>query len=236
MDHKKIFATSGLIVFLLVAGAYFVITQNEFYRFSDEKLEMGLQKIAIFHNVSLLTAANDNTALGFMSTEIGLSYQEKIKENETHEVKIEYDVTISRTDTNGKIDTTRQPSTKSFSIELSSSAFKIAPQDKLKKEEGTVFPAQFLWTITPQQSGEHLLRIDLTEVLSTEYVGDPAYVQLFTVNGTPMDVTKWRTLTLPVTVHTYLGISKAAFSWIMYLGGLIGFVLMYPLFIDWVRN
>ena len=180
---QKNLAISGLIVVLLVARAYFVITQNEFYRFSDEELETSLRETAIAHNVSSLTAARDNTALGSMSTEIGLSYQEEMKETETLEVKIEYDRTISRTDTNGRIDTTRQPATKPFSIELSSSAFKIAPRDKIKKKEGTNFPTQFLWTITPQQSGEHLLRIDLTEVLSTEYVGDPAYFQLFTVNG-----------------------------------------------------
>ena len=232
MDHKKILAISGLIVVLLVAGAYFVITQNEFYRFSDEELETSLRETAIAHNVSSLTAARDNTALGSMSIEIGLSYQEKMKETETLEVRIEYDRTITIVDTNGKSDRTRQPSTKSFSIKLSSSAFEIAPQDKIIKKEGTDFPTQFLWTITPQQPGEHLLRIDLTEVLSTEYVGDPAYFQLFTVNGDSMDITKWRTLTLPVKVYTYLCISKAT----IYLGGFIGYVLMHPFFIDWIRK
>jgi len=236
MKRKKILATSGLVFVLLAAGPYFVITQNEFYRFSDEKPESDHQKIAISHMVSSITAARDNTALGSMSIKIDLSYHREMKEDETREIKIEYDATISRTDTNGRIDTIRQPSTTSFSIKLSSSAFTIAPEKKITKKEGTDFPTQFLWTITPQQSGSHLLIIDLTEVLSIEYMENPAFFELFTINGNSEDLIKSRTQTLPVKVYTPLGISKAASSWIMYLGGLIGFVLMYPLFIDWVKN
>ena len=187
MDHKKVFATCGLVIVLLAAGAYFVITQNEFYQFSDEEPEIDLQKIAISHFVSLLTAANDNSALGTMSTKIDLSYQGKMKGYKTRKVKVEYDITITRVDTNGKNYIIRQPSTTSFSIKLSSSAFEIAPQDKITKKEGTDFPTQFLWTITPQQLGEHLLIIDLTEVLSIEYTGNPAFFEFFTVNGDLMD-------------------------------------------------
>ena len=100
MGHNRILAASGLVVVLLIAWAHFEITQGEFYRFSDEEPESSLREFVMNRSVSPTIAALSRVPLSNVSTTIHLSYKEEMRENETHEVKIQYNAEMLVIDNN----------------------------------------------------------------------------------------------------------------------------------------
>lgn len=131
------------------------------------------------------------------------------------------------------------------SIELYAPAFEIAPSKKITKYAGTPSPTKFVWLVTPKKEGDQRLLINTGETLKLTLF-DQLTSELF-INGERVDEQsaytledaakiKSEPLQIPLTVDTIWGVSRRFAGIIQALLGFIVFILMYPLFTDFIKN
>lgn len=121
-------------------------------------------------------------------------------------------------------------------IHLNSSGFEISPSTRQTISKSNNLPAELRWTITPKSEGEHLLLLKLPE--AHELAPDYLISKLcYTLNGISQAVGDTSFYELPLTVGTAWGVSKTVEDSVRAFLALIGFILLYPLFLDfWKRR
>jgi hypothetical protein len=109
-------------------------------------------------------------------------------------------------------------------LTLSSSGFKIVPDKPIKHSKRTNLPISHAWTITPLDEGEHLLILKLDKVPSAPHKWTAV------INDVPTATTEG-VFQLPIVVYTIWGYSERVVQLVYGVAGVIGFFLMWPLFI-----
>lgn len=120
-------------------------------------------------------------------------------------------------------------------VKLVSSGFDI--QGLSTAKEGTPFPLRFTWTLTPKKEGRHELLIDLSEFVRDSRVdSDLIGATDVRLRGAKIDLQDGTALPVVIQVAGPFGVP----SWIVTAGasipGFIGFLLTYPLFVDWLKR
>ena len=119
-------------------------------------------------------------------------------------------------------------------VKLVSSAFEV--QGLSIQKEGTPFPLYFTWTITPKKEGTHELLIDLSEIVRDSRldssINGKTDVRFGNIAG---NLNEGVVLPLKIKV-TQFGLP----GWIINAGAslpaFLGFVLTYPLFVEWLNK
>jgi hypothetical protein len=120
-------------------------------------------------------------------------------------------------------------------INLLSSGFEIQGLSDAKK--GAHYPLVFTWTISPKKEGNHEMLLDLSNIVrdarnDSELIG----LTVVRMNSNIASLKDGMVLPLTINVTGPLGVP----NWIVSAGasipGLLGFVLTYPLFVDWLRR
>jgi hypothetical protein len=179
-----------------------------------------------------------------MGIDLKLIYPQDMQENQTSAVTLQYDVITARTDpvtfkvseeSWGKLPLT-------IGASLNSSAFDIEPSEFLKKEPGHPLPVSFVWSISPQKEGDHILLLDISFLTSSwqplaavQRKLEPTPKIAFFLNEEEVSMTEFGVIQLPVKVHTILGVSNTTVDSIRAAIGLVAFVLLYTIFVDWMK-
>lgn len=120
-------------------------------------------------------------------------------------------------------------------VKLVSSAFDI--QGLSAAKEGTPYPLVFTWTISPKKEGKHEILLDLSEFVR-DARADSKVIGTTEVHlgHDGIDLKDGTALPLQVNVSGQFGVP----GWIVTAGaslpGFFGFVLTYPLFVDWLKR
>lgn len=118
-------------------------------------------------------------------------------------------------------------------VKLLSSGFDVQGLSTVK--EGAPFPLSFTWTISPKKEGKHELLLDLSEFVRDARTDSYGTTEV-RVRGDKVDLKDGTVLPLRVTVTGKFGVP----SWLVSAGaslpGFFGFVLTYPLFVDWLKR
>lgn len=125
-----------------------------------------------------------------------------------------------------------EPSPMTAEVELSSATFKIVPSPRISRS-GTP-PFVYTWVVTPQSLGRHALLVDIAQLLDRDSID--VLEDVVTLNGKALATANATSLALPVRVLTEWGISGRTFNLLRAAVGLLGFILTYPLWIQWVRR
>ena len=129
-----------------------------------------------------------------------------------------------------------------MSIILSGASFSINPDYKIIKNKGSEFPLVWSWSIAPKSLGKQELLIDLSDLKLTKY-GDNfqgGYALYVTINGERKNrniaISNLRTKALPIKVLSFLGISKLHVELLKYTFAILGFILMYPPIMSFIKK
>jgi hypothetical protein len=126
---------------------------------------------------------------------------------------------------------------------LAGAAFTVTPASELTNSAGTALPALWRWSISPvekkQGSQELVLYLDdiALAVMGDDPSADLSFVK--SVNGFPTWPVSYASLkseVLKVYVFTEEGLPVDLYFIIRYGVGVIGFVLLYPLFVDRLKE
>ena len=156
--------------------------------------------------------------------DLKVTYPEEIRENEAPSVELRYDEERGLTG--------EPPGEITAAVALSSPAFQITPGEPIRRSG--VPPFTFAWVVQPKAEGRYALLLDLGDLLqrdSLEVLDDKV-----TLNGQAVHLEDARSLVLHVRVFTVWGISRTTFEALRAGGGILGFILTYPLWIQWVRR
>lgn len=120
-------------------------------------------------------------------------------------------------------------------VKLVSSGFDI--QGLSTAKEGAPFPLCFTWTISPKKEGKHELLLDLSEFVR-DARSDSGLIGAtdVRVRDGKVDLKDGEVLPLQVLVTGQFGVP----GWLVSAGasipGFFGFILTYPLFVDWLKR
>lgn len=168
-------------------------------------------------------------------------YPRYLRENQTGVVALTYerflDTPKSYSDPKDIIRTELRSLDKDVIARLSSSGFKVSPEDAIKRNKGQSLPAIFKWTITPEKEGYHPLVLDVSELLL--YTSPKARDELttqFVLNGAVTPLRDEGIVDLPVQVDTRWGIPQTWVTIASAVVGFAGFLIGYPVFVEWLKR
>lgn len=141
--------------------------------------------------------------------EVKLTYPRTMRRNETKEVKLEHTF-VDKSRINKELP--------SLVAKLYSSAFDVAPLEQIKKTQLPNVLSTITWIITPKNEGKHLLMLSLSYSEENNFGF------------------RDKTFKLVVRVLTIWGVSGLTYYILRGVLIFIGFVIVYPLFVDWVRK
>lgn len=122
-----------------------------------------------------------------------------------------------------------------IAAQLISSAFDIQGISKIKK--GTPYPLHFDWTVSPKIEGRHDLLLDLSEITHNAREdsagGGATDVQ---IGDRKVELKDGVGLPLQIEVTGLFGLPKTIANAVISLPALLGFILNYPIFLDWLRK
>lgn len=120
-------------------------------------------------------------------------------------------------------------------VNLVSSGFDIDGLSTAK--EGTPYPLTFMWTISPKKEGKHELLLDLSEfVRDSRTDGQPIGTTEVRLRDDKIELRDGTTLPLQVSVRGQFGLPSWAVTTGASLPGFLGFILTYPLFLEWLKR
>jgi len=120
-------------------------------------------------------------------------------------------------------------------VKLVSSGFEV--QGLSTAKEGAPFPLSFTWTISPKKEGKHELLLDLSEFVR-DARSDSSLIGTteVRVRDDKIDLKNGAVLPLQVVVTGQFGVP----GWLVSAGasipGFFGFILTYPLFVEWLKR
>jgi hypothetical protein len=120
-------------------------------------------------------------------------------------------------------------------IKLVSSGFDV--QGLSTAKEGAPFPLGFTWTISPKKEGKHELLLDLSDFVR-DARSDSSLIGTteVRVHDDKIDLKDGAVLPLHITVTGQFGVPGWLLSAGASLPGFFGFILTYPLFLDWLKR
>ena len=122
-----------------------------------------------------------------------------------------------------------------MSARLDSSAFDTTNAIVTAMEDA-VLPHTFRWTITPRRVGQHLVMLDLQDIIDSS-TGSPLFgTTEVAIAGKIASLE--RGVQLPLAIMVFDEEKQFAWLWntLNVIPALIGFVLTYPLFVEWLRR
>ncbi|MCZ6623535.1 MAG: hypothetical protein O7B35_04795 [Deltaproteobacteria bacterium] len=241
--NAKSHAVSIAVGAALALGGFFTFSGllydvSPFTRFAKEPFDAGSTSIDATNTIIPgQTASLIRRSL--QSTTFRLTCPANVKINETFTINLQHDRQFFTVDEHGnRTDyTVSYPAGKGAS--LSSSAFNIAPSERIAKESKSL-PAHFVWTATPKSEGKHLLVLSISELFYHQE-SDPAdrYYKIrnkLIINGTEEARTDLDSVTVPVSVYTIWGISETTYQLLKWGVGAVIFVVTYPLLLTFLKR
>lgn len=118
---------------------------------------------------------------------------------------------------------------KKFKLELSGPNVEIAPEGKIDIPENPKdeFKPKWSWTYRAQSAGNNTLSLQLSNV---------PYKKWYKLNQDKTPYELENPIILPLEVSTATGLNARFESLIKFIGPVIGFILMYPLFLEWLHK
>lgn len=116
----------------------------------------------------------------------------------------------------------------SLAIEVQAPAIKTIPA-------GTKLPAERLWSIKPKDEGDHNLVLNVSSALMAASSQDLVEANLL-VNGSDLQLPASGEIPLPLKVTTVWGVSEVTVNIVRGVLGLLGFILMYPLLVEFIKK
>lgn len=175
--------------------------------------------------------------LAFRIAKLNVAYPSTMRENETLPVEVAYSVTyhpMQLPDPRGIVSTDPLSAQElgeldaALNLELSSSGFAVEPKTEIARPAKAKLPITEVWTVTPSAEGSRYLLLKVQE----ENVSGGLAFRVFhraSINGVPTHADTNGVYRLPVTVHTYWGVSRITSSLIGFALAGIGAVLSYPI-------
>ncbi len=100
---------------------------------------------------------------------------------------------------------------------------------------GSKLPTERLWSIRPKDEGEHNLVLNVSSALMTASSKDLVEANLL-VNGDALQLPTSGDIPLPLKVTTVWGVSEVTVNIVRAAIGLVGFILMYPLLVEFLKR
>src|SRR5262249_1243584 len=124
------------------------------------------------------------------------------------------------------------------SISVHSPAFEIAPKEPQALPQGTNSESGLQWAVLPKTMGNQVLLLDIPQILwnpprKEGLTGWFKPTPIMKVNGVRISDFDQKRLELRIEVTTLFGISEIRFKIIQYSLAFFGFVLTYPLLIEY---
>ncbi len=180
----------------------------------------------------------------FLRSRIALSYPAKMREDQTSAVNLKYlldyyviDMSLYLPGGPISTDPPRKSIDKldgSIDIELASSGFEVVPQGARQARNGEPLPIDQLWTITPKQTGDHMLLLTIREKHEGTY--ERNFSSEAEINGSRVQFEQPGIYKLPVYVNTYWGVSRIKATLVGAFFAFIGFVLSWDILAPLIRR
>ena len=219
-----ILATTGLVLFTLAYATNSRLLRSGAVVFSDTELER--RELSIHRTAPSPILAYPGMHL---NSETHVTYNPRMRENQNQTVTIRYSVKppprYSSTAPLGDI------TVPSLSVTLASDDFAITPSEthRTKGNDNLPFQFPFMWLISPKSEGDYALYVDFSGL---EWEPDRGgTVELFTINGKTEELSEWRKLIIPITVTTYLDLSRKTVFLIISGAQVLAFLLTCPLIV-----
>jgi hypothetical protein len=121
------------------------------------------------------------------------------------------------------------------SFTLGSLAIEVLAPPAKTIPAGAKLPAERLWSIKPKNEGDHNLILNVSSALMTASSADLVEANLL-VNGDTLQLPPTGDIPLPLEVTTVWGVSEVTVNIVRAGIGLVGFILMYPLLVEFLRG
>jgi len=124
---------------------------------------------------------------------------------------------------------------RTINISLVSAAFEIEPKGMIELEKGTKLPIEMTWSITSKLKGEHSLVLNLSDLI--EKKDEQNIIKTTTIiNGDKSRNINYKQIVLPIHVKTIWGVDETTVTILKFLVIFLAFVLMYPLFLGFIKR
>ena len=171
---------------------------------------------------------------------LSVNYPREIRENETPIVKLALSQQATKwTRMALKTESAEFQNVPALNNEVSarlvSAGFTIQPDSPIAKPKGSRLPVEFLWSIKPSGEGKHDIFLDLSSIPGTVDYGNATNVQ-YSVNGQEKQFPQSGMIPLAIVVKTVWGVSAVTVLLAKGAIGLLGFILMYPVLIGYLKG
>lgn len=245
IKRRRIYAVTGV---LGISLSLLSIPISSIHPFLDELPEQLLNKVEFWQS-QMYKGPYISLSISTHYSDFKISCPQTMKENETDEFRLEFDrytivsklpssfdplhqFTITDTDTIRYKDKIIGEK----AVELHSSGFKISPSTKIQKTSMTELPTLFVWTIKPESEGDHTLVLDISQLIRRTTKDTLSLENRLIVNEQEKKLDDYGILSFPVTVFTFWGISRKVYAVIRNIFLLMGFILMYPILLEWLKR
>lgn len=161
---------------------------------------------------------------------ISVRHPSEMRINESRTVELTFDAALR--DGDREIPLGRLGAEVEATASLSATSFEIAPGSTIERRR--IPPLALRWTIAPTTEGAHELILDASDLLGPDVPRPDRRTVL--VNGREATGFDAELIPLRVRVFTPWGISRNLFHGLQGALGLVGFILMYPLWIEGMRR
>jgi hypothetical protein len=166
-----------------------------------------------------------------------IEYPLELRMNQTGTVKVRLsqDQEISDYTSNPKRIVHRERNEVPASLTLESLAIEVLAPSVKTIPTGSKLPAERLWSIKPKDEGDHNLVLNVSSALMTASSADLVEANLL-VNGDALQLPPSGDIPLPLKVTTVWGVSEVTVNIVRAAIGLGGFILMYPLLVEFLKR